>query len=354
MSSARAKGGADRPPTGDAGTFSIVARDEESGALGIGVASRFLAVGVVVPWARSRVGAIATQALADTSYGPRGLNLLEKGLAAQAVVDELTHSDPERSQRQVGVVDGEGRVASHTGESCFPWAGHRVGDGYACQGNLLAGESVVREMERAFVGSAGPLALRLLASLEAGEIAGGDRRGRQSAALIVVRESGGYGGFDDRYVDLRADDHPDPLAELRRLYNLWEATFLGASHVRFSEAFRAQGDEEGRQREVGRALEFMRRAVERRPDDAEVHNALAWTLAEKRIHLDEAWEMAQRARRLDPMASHILDTVAEVQFQRGDVEGAVATAREAMDLDPESKYLQEQLQKFESARGGGL
>lgn len=335
------------------GTFSIIAREEESGALGIGVASRFLAVGVGVPWARAGVGAIATQALANTSYGPRGLDLLEDGRPAEEVVRRLTEGDPERSQRQVGVVDAEGRAAAHTGEACFAWAGHRAGEGYACQGNLLAGEAVVREMERAFVGSAEPLPLRLLASLEAGEIAGGDRRGRQSAALVVVRENGGYGGLDDRYVDLRVDDHPDPLPELRRLYNLWEATFLGASHLRFAEARRGQGDEEGGQREVDRALEIMRRAVERKPDDAEMHNALAWALAENRIHLDEAWEMARRARQLNPEASHILDTVAEVQFQRGEIDRAIATAQGALDLDPESRYLREQLEKFQTARGGG-
>ena len=202
-------------------TFSIVARDPENGDLGIAVESKFFAVGAVVPWARAGVGAIATQAFANTMFGPRGLALLEQGLGAQAVLDSLLASDPGRDRRQVGIVDAEGQSVSHTGGECQPWAGHRNGPGYAVQGNILAGEAVTQAMERAFLDSRGPLAGRLLTALEAGQAAGGDSRGQQSAALVVVRTGGGYGGMNDRYCDLRVDDHPRPIEELRRLYGLW-------------------------------------------------------------------------------------------------------------------------------------
>jgi uncharacterized Ntn-hydrolase superfamily protein len=202
-------------------TFSIVARDPENGDLGVAVESKFFAVGAVVPFARAGVGAIATQAFANTVFGPRGLALLEHGLGAEAVLDSLLASDPGRDRRQVGIVDDEGQSVSYTGRECQAWAGHRIGPGYAVQGNILAGKAVTEAMERVFLGARGPLAGRLLAALEAGQAAGGDSRGQQSAALVVVRAGGGYGGLNDRYCDLRVDDHPRPIEELRRLYNLW-------------------------------------------------------------------------------------------------------------------------------------
>ncbi len=207
-------------------TFSIVAFDPETGDLGVAVQSKFLAAGAVVPWARANVGAIATQSWANTSYGPRGLELLSQGLSAPEVVEILIAEDEGRDLRQVGIVDAKGRAAAYTGKGCFEWAGHIVGPGYACQGNILAGPKVVEAMAEAFEKSQGELAHRLLAALEAGQAAGGDRRGQQSAALLVVREKGGYGGFNDRYVDLRVDDHPEPIKELRRLLSLYELYFF--------------------------------------------------------------------------------------------------------------------------------
>lgn len=199
------------------GTFSIVALDPETGDLGVGVASKFFAVGVVVPYAKASVGAIATQSYANTTYGPRGLELLSAGLSPEEVLRRLLAEDPHPELRQVGIVDAHGRSATHTGIGCLPWAGGIAEAGFTVQGNLLVGEAVIREMAESFRRSRGELAERLLEALLAGEAAGGDKRGKQSAALLVVRQKGGFGEFDDRYVDLRVDDHSSPLDELRRL-----------------------------------------------------------------------------------------------------------------------------------------
>jgi uncharacterized Ntn-hydrolase superfamily protein len=206
-------------------TFSIVALDSTTGEMGIGVASKFLAVGAAVPWARIGAGALATQAWANLSYGPAGLDLLERGASAEDVVRQLTEKDEEREHRQLGVVDRRGNAAAWTGRDCFSWAGHRIGSGYTCQGNILTGQAVVDAMAETFERTEGPLPERLLTALESGQAQGGDSRGRQSAALYVVKEKGSYGGFIDRYVDLRVDDHPAPIAELRRLLEMHRLYF---------------------------------------------------------------------------------------------------------------------------------
>jgi uncharacterized Ntn-hydrolase superfamily protein len=201
-------------------TFSIVAGDPHGGQLGVAVASKFLAVGAVVPWLSCGVGAIATQALANTRYGPEGLALMRDGASAREALDALVAADPGRADRQAGIVDASGRAATHTGQSCMAWAGGRTGSGYAVQGNILTGPGVVDAMAEAYEGSSGALAERLLVALAAGDAAGGDRRGRQSAAIAVVAPGGGYGGNDDNLVDLRVDDHGDPVSELHRLYGI--------------------------------------------------------------------------------------------------------------------------------------
>jgi uncharacterized Ntn-hydrolase superfamily protein len=201
-------------------TFSIVARDPQNGDLGIAVASKFLAVGSVVAWARAGAGAVATQAMANLSYGPDGLALLEQGRSAQEALDALLASDEQREHRQIGVVDTRGGAAAHTGTQCMDWAGHFVGQGYTIQGNILASEHVISAMNLAFYKAKGELAERLLTALLVGDEKGGDRRGRQSAALYVARAGGSYGGVLDRYVDLRVDDHPAPVPELARLLKL--------------------------------------------------------------------------------------------------------------------------------------
>ena len=206
-------------------TFSIVALDPDTGELGVAVQSKFLAVGAVVPWARAGVGAVATQAVANVSYGPRGLEMMQGGKNAQETVELLTKEDAGREHRQVGIVDGSGRAATFTGGECFDWTGGVTGEHYAAQGNILVSGETVSEMARVFEASDGLLADRLLGALDAGQEAGGDSRGRQSAALLVVRQGGGYGGESDRIVDLRVDDHPEPIRELIRLRGLHELYF---------------------------------------------------------------------------------------------------------------------------------
>lgn len=208
-------------------TFSIVAYDPLRQEWGVAVQSKFPAVGAVVPWARAGAGAVATQAYANLTYGPRGLDLMASGLSAADAIRTLTEADEGRSHRQVGMVDAQGRAAAFTGAECTAWAGHVIGEGYACQGNILVPGTVEAMAARfaAVRSSAGELADWLVAALEAGQAAGGDSRGRQSAAVHVVRAGGGYGGANDRYLDLRVDDHPEPIAELQRLLKIHHLYF---------------------------------------------------------------------------------------------------------------------------------
>src|SRR5918911_1076851 len=201
-------------------TFSIVGFDPETDSLGVAVQSKFLAVGSVVPWARAGVGAVATQAMANFNYGPRGLDMMARGRSAQETIELLISADEGREHRQLGAVDAGGHAATFTGSECFEWAGGVTGEHYAAQGNILVGRETVESMAETFEGTVGDLAGRLLAALDAGQQAGGDSRGKQSAALLVVREGGGYGGDNDRVVDLRVDDHPEPIRELIRIRGL--------------------------------------------------------------------------------------------------------------------------------------
>jgi len=209
----------------DLRTFSIVAADPATGECGVAVASKFLSVGAVVPWARAGVGAVATQSFANTGYGPQGLDLLADGLEPDTVIQRLTSTDADKDKRQVGIVDMHGGSATYSGTACFPWFGGRTAEGVAVQGNILVSEKTVEDMLEAFRRTGGTLAVRLLSALAAGDRAGGDSRGKQSAAILVVKPEGGYGGFNDRYVDLRVDDHASPVAELQRVFELWRLYF---------------------------------------------------------------------------------------------------------------------------------
>jgi uncharacterized Ntn-hydrolase superfamily protein len=205
-------------------TFSIVAYDPDINAWGIAVASKFPAVGAVVPWAQAGAGAVATQSYANTSYGPRGLAMMGSGLTAQKAMDALIEEDEERALRQVGLVDASGNAATFTGEDCFEWAGGLTGEHFAVQGNILKGPEVIETMGDTFRASDQPFPERLLAALLAADRAGGDRRGRQSAAVLIVKPQGGYAGFNDRWIDYRVDDHVDPvpkLGELLKLHHLY-------------------------------------------------------------------------------------------------------------------------------------
>ena len=206
-------------------TYSIVACDLAAGHWGVAVQSKFLAVGSVVPWAEPGAGAVATQSYANPRYGPDGLELLRQGRSAQEVVDELTTADDGRAQRQLGVVDAGGGAATFTGEGCHDWAGGRTGTGYAAQGNILVSAATVDALAETFEAASGSLAERLLGSLAAGQAAGGDSRGQQSAALLVVERDGGYAGLSDTLVDLRVDDHERPIDELQRLYEAHQLLF---------------------------------------------------------------------------------------------------------------------------------
>ena len=245
-------------------TFSIVAGDPQAGELGIAVASRFFAVGNVVPWAEAEVGAIATQSFANTSFGWRGIELLEKGLTPQEAAQVLIRNDDNPTRRQFGIVVPDGSSFTYTGENCVAWAGGRNGPHYAIQGNILTGEEVVAAMERAFLETEGALSDRLYAALLAGDAKGGDSRGKQSAALLVVKQNAGYGGYTDRAIDIRVDDHAEPFEELGRLLRFaqvnyaWNVAWTLFTQKRYQEA-----------------LAPMERSAELAPDNGEVFYDLA-------------------------------------------------------------------------------
>jgi uncharacterized Ntn-hydrolase superfamily protein len=323
------------------GTFSIVAYDAEAGEWGIAVASRVLAVGYIVPWAKAGVGAIATQAYANLDYGIEGLTLLEEGLPAAEVLARLRAADAESERRQVAIIDAAGNVAAFTGAETLAWSGNRSGPDYSVQGNILTGEDVLTEMERAYVEADGPLARRLVAALKAGEAAGGDKRGKESAALLVVRAGGGYQGKTDRFVDVRVDDHAEPVAELERIYGLWEERFLVQTYL-----------ESGRESDFEYALPIMDRVLAANADDAGYYNNFAWALASSKRMPARALELALRARELAPEDPNVMDTVAEAYFAAGDYEDALAWEAKALAADPLNKFFEEQLKKFEDAAAG--
>ena len=206
-------------------TFSIVAVDPDTGEIGVAVQSKIVGVGSIVPFAKAGVGAVATQSFANTGYGPLGLLALQSDLDPDQTIKLLTENDPLHPSRQVGVISANGEAATFTGDNCHGWAGGLTGENYAVQGNILTGPEVVKAMAKAFEEAEGVLAERLIASLAAGQEAGGDKRGRQSASLLIVRESWGYGGIDDRFRDVRVDDHATPIAELERVYRLHRELF---------------------------------------------------------------------------------------------------------------------------------
>ncbi len=334
-----------------AATFSIVAYDSSTGEVGVAVQSKVFGVGPRVIWARAGVGAVATQAHSNETFGPHGLQLMDAGLSAGEVLEHLLTHDKGRDKRQVGIVDSQGVVAAWTGPACSDWAGDRQGDGYSCQGNILAGKAVVTEMARAFEATQGmELAHRLITALEAGQAAGGDKRGRQSAAIIVGRAHPNYPEYAERYVDIRVEDHAAPIAELRRLFTIYESQGLVQAHIRFAKRFMANGDEAAAQIENERVADLLLRTLDRDETDAGTLNALAWFTATHDIHLEQALEAAERAVKLEPGDSNILDTLAEVQFRLGRTTKAIGTIKRALELSPGDVYLTSQKERFEAAR----
>lgn len=269
-------------------TFSIVGYDPETGDLGVAVQSKFFAVGAVVPWAEAGVGAIASQAYGNTSFGPRGLALLREGVGVEAVLDALLYDDEDAQRRQVGIVDAEGHPAAFTGDECMSWAGHHVGENYTAQGNILVSEETVEAMAAAFEATEGLLGERLMRALEEGQAAGGDSRGMQSAAILIVRDGAGYGGYNDVYCDLRVDDHETPIAELRRIFDMWKADALIMEGYRLCE--KGSWDE---------AIEAGRSAVEMDPENGDPHYHLGCYYSKAGMR-EEALRELRRAIELDP------------------------------------------------------
>lgn len=264
-------------------TYSIVARDLETGDLGVAVQSHWFRVGPLVPWAEAGVGAIATQSFVNPAFGPEGLALLGAGESAERVLAKLIESDPGEAVRQVAIVDASGRVAVHTGARCIAWAGHQVGEGYSVQANMMLNGDVVPAMAKAWEGTKGTLAERLLASLEAGQAAGGDIRGQQSAALLIVKGEASGRVWEDRAVDLRVDDHPRPVEELRRLY----LVHLAYEHMN-------DGDEAMESGDMERALAEYASAARLQPQNVEIVFWHAFTLATN-DRIDEAMPLFTRA-----------------------------------------------------------
>jgi uncharacterized Ntn-hydrolase superfamily protein len=311
-------------------TFSIVAHDAESGEWGIAVASKVPFVGQMVPWARADAGALATQAWANLTYGPEGLRLLAEGMDAGEVIETLTGADSMFNHRQIGVVDSRGNAASFTGSETMAWAGSVTGEGYAIQGNILTGPEVLEAMETAFLSSTEDvLAFRLLEALKAGEDAGGDSRGRQSAAILVVRDSAGHQGSTDIMVSIQVSDNPEAVTELLRLYlRWWEPLYM----MEFYAGSRADA--------------ILSRFSAQSYEEAWMKNAVAWSMAMADLDLDRALSTALEAIDMEPEDANIMDTVAEILFRLNRFEEAVEWGTRALDLEPENTYLKEQLERF--------
>jgi len=269
-------------------TFSIVARDPETGQLGVAVQSHWFSVGTAVPWAEAGVGAVATQSFVNPAYGPDGLALMKKGVAAPEALAQLVARDPGEAVRQVAFVDAQGRVAAHTGKNCISAAGDHVGPGYSVQANMMENERVVPAMARAYEAAKGPLAERLLAALEAAQREGGDIRGQQAAALLVVRAQATGKVWEDRAVDLRVEDHPHAVEEIRRLYTVHEAY----EHMN-------AGDLAIEKKDLARAMAEYGRAAELQPENLEIVFWSAFTLATNE-RLAEAVPLFQRVFAKEP------------------------------------------------------
>jgi uncharacterized Ntn-hydrolase superfamily protein len=333
----------------ESGTFSIVACDTSTGEIGVAVESRAFSVGTRVPWARAGVGAIATQASTRAAYGPRGLAMLAAGVEPRVVLDSLLADDPDRDHRQVGVVSAFGRAANFTGDKCSVWAGGIVGPGFAIQGNILAGPQVVRAMENAFRETQGELPARLLAALAAGQAAGGDKRGQQSAALLVVRPSDQYPEYRERYVSLRVEDHARPTDELTRLYHLCEATGLAEAHARYMQGFEAANRMADASRERERLTDILRRVIADPGATAASLNEVAWTASAAGVALDDALKAATRAAVMEPRSTDILDTVAAIHLKRGEYSQALQSIQSALDIAPDDPDLKARKREIEDA-----
>jgi uncharacterized Ntn-hydrolase superfamily protein len=329
----------------ECGTFSIVAQDPETDEWGVAVASRVFDVGYVVPWMKAGVGAVASQALSNPFLGPRILETLEQGLSAEQALEQVLEADTIPEQRQVGVVGSRGNSASHTGTGTTAWAGHKTAPYVAAQGNILTGPEVVDSMFAVFQRTSGPLAERLLLALEAGENAGGDSRGKQSASLVVLTKRGGYLGVDDRLVDLKVVDNPEPVQELRRQYELWQYAFMAPAYLRLADERVEKQDTY-----LARTHALLMKALQTEVPSAEVYNSLAWEFALRKKYPEETIQAARKAHALAPGDANIMDTVAEAYYAAGNYKEAVRWEKQALEIEPENAFFQEQLVKFQQAQ----
>ena len=336
----------------DRGTFSIVAYDSVTEELGVAVQSKYFSVGTDVPWAEAGVGAVATQARVDPSFGLKALGLLRTGLTASEALRALAATDSAWDSRQLGIADARGGVANWTGSKCLDWAGGEAGADFVCQGNILAGPAVVAGMARAYRETRGEMAERLLAALDAAQAAGGDKRGMQSAALLVVRPSATHPQFTQRYIDLRVEDHKTPIKELRRLLEIQEGFHGADNHFLYAEQYEATGRKELAARERERVAETLRRAMSRGERDASMLNGLAWACATHDLYLEEALKAAERAASLEPRNVDILDTLAELYYRHGNPTKAIEVESRAATIDPKSQYLKDQIERFRKGSRG--
>lgn len=325
------------------GTFSIVAVDTITGEIGIAVASRVFDVGYVVPWIKADVGGVASQALSNPYLGPLILEKLEEGYTAKEALEFAISQDTSKEKRQVGVVDFKGNSFAFTGKETFPWAGHRTDIFVSVQGNILTDSEVVDTMINVFLNSTGPLSERLLLALETGESAGGDKRGKQSAALIVIRKNGGYLGVDDRLVDLKVVDNPEPVKELRRIYEGWQYYFLLPAYLRLA-------DEEKKEVFFRRTIDILEKALNDDVKDANIFNNIAWEFAVRKMFLDKAMIAAMKAIKLSPDDPNIMDTVAEVYYAMGDYKNAIEWEKKALKKEPNNEFFRKQLEKFKKGK----
>ncbi|TYB31510.1 MAG: DUF1028 domain-containing protein [Candidatus Mcinerneyibacterium aminivorans] len=324
-------------------TFSVVAYDEETNELGVAVQSKFLAVGAVVPYAKANTGAIASQAWGNTKYGPEGLKFLEMGVSPKKVTEILTFKDKDSDQRQLGIVDGQGNSYTFTGKNCMKWAGGESGDSFAIQGNILAGEEVVEAMVEKFKNTENlPLGKRLIEVLKAGEHAGGDKRGRQSASLLVVAENGGYSGYNDRFIDLRVDDHETPIKELMRIYKLHEKTFQGSAYIRRG----VKAMEKNKNKKANILFKRAMNIAQTYNDDPVLLNSIAWEFAQHDYNMDFALMSAKKASKLKPEDPNILDTLAFVYAKKGNYKKAVEIEKKAYRLS-NNEIFKEKIEKWE-------
>lgn len=331
-------------------TFSIVAYDSVTQEVGVAVQSKYFSVGTAVPWVLAGAGAIATQANVNVSLGPKAIALLQQGMPAADVLKGLAAMDTSFAGRQIGIVDARGGSATFTGPRAMDWAGGETGPGYACQGNILAGPAVVADMAKAFRETQGELAERMIAALEAAQRAGGDKRGQQSAAILIARPSRTNPEYNERYIEIRVEDHKTPIRELRRLWQIYQGFHLANAHLTYAATFEAEGRKDLADLERRRVGETLDRALKRGERDPSVLNGLAWACASNGMFLPQAVEAARRAVDADPRNVDILDTLAEAHFRNGNAVKAIEVESRAATIDTKSQYLKDQLARFRAGR----